>query len=161
MIGGCSFVAVQSPSKDDRGRLEAGNCTTSFVAPALDGIFTVVPIAGAALLSSQTETGFGATNNHDGTIIAGATLAVLFGVSALYGVVTVSNCRVARGLVPASGPNVRQQDANRRAEEAAEEAAVRARVKAQAAAAAIDAGANPDAGAPSVAPNQKSDDATP
>ena len=149
VIGGCSFVAVQSPRKDDRGRLEAGDCTKSRVAPALDGIFLVVSLAGAAALSGQKETGYGATNNHDGVLIAGVTLATLFAVSALYGVSAVGNCRVARGLAPAPGPAARQQDASRRAEEAAEEAAVQARLKAKAAA---EANAASDAGAAAAAP---------
>jgi hypothetical protein len=148
--GGCSFVAVQSPHKDDRGRLEAGDCTTSYVAPALDGIFVVVPLVGAAYVSDQSDSGYG-SKSHDGTVIAGVTLAALFGISALYGVSSVGNCRAARGLAPGGGPAPRPLDANRRAEEAAEEAAVRARVNAKAAADArstSNAGANPDAGAP-------------
>jgi hypothetical protein len=144
-------MAVQSPRKDDRGRLEAGECTTSFVPPALDGIFTVLPLVGAAYASDQKESGYGAAPmNHDGEVIAGVTLAALFGISALYGVTSVSNCRVARGLAPGGGPAPSQLDANRRAEEAAEEAAVQARLKAKAAAdakAATDAGASPDTGA--------------
>lgn len=115
--------------------------------PALDGILAGVALAGTASLSSKSESGFG-SNNHDGTLIAGVTLAVLFGISALYGMSGVSNCRVARGLAPSGGPASSEVNANRRAEEAAEEEAVRARLNAKAAAAAKDAGANPDAGVP-------------
>ena len=122
--------------------------------PALDGILTAVSLVGALYLSSQHETGgFGAAStSHTGTLVGGVTLAVLFGVSALYGVSGVSNCRVARGLAPGGGPAPGEVNANRRAEEAAEEAAVRARVSAKSAAdakatpdgASLDAGAAPD-----------------
>jgi hypothetical protein len=158
VVGGCSFMAVQSPRKDDLGRLEPGDCTTSMVPPAVDGILTAGSLAGTAYLSSQNEVGPAASGNHDGTVIAGVTLAVLFGVSALYGAITVGNCRVARGLAPATGPASTQLNTNRRAEEAAEEAAVQSRLKAKADAnATADAGADPDASAAAATPNQKLD----
>jgi hypothetical protein len=166
LIGGCSFMAVQSPRKDERGRLEPAGCTTRMVAPAADGVITGALLVGTLMTAGSAEdTPQVPKGGAETQIMVGAVLAALYGISALYGAATVGNCRVASGM--GTDPKVTNDErrSQRRTEEAAEEAAVQARLKAQAAAdasaaagAATDAGAQPDGSAPATAPNQKQDD---
>ena len=149
LIGSCSFMAVQRPRRDERGRLEPAGCTTRMFAPGADGIITAALLVGTvttvATADDSTTTAAPTTSKND-QLLAGLVLAALFGISAIYGAVSVSTCREASGMVRVP----KQTSDERRAEEAAEEAAVQARWRARAnaaAKAAADAGANPDAGA--------------
>ena len=92
---GCSVLSVRgartTPTK-------AIVCESSWVAPVLD---TAIAVAGAALMVwSAGDTNTGETDGHTLTKrefakYPGVALAVPFGISAVYGYATVSECKRA------------------------------------------------------------------
>ncbi len=118
----------------------------------MDTILTVPPAAALYSLTQLKDTGV----VRDSVIVTDIALAVLFGVSAIYGYATVATCRQLRSQVvsPYQHGPVIQTRKQRQSEEADEEAAVQARLKESAAADAKAAGEaagrarHPDGGAP-------------
>jgi len=152
LISGCSIFFVRGVDKEAPGRYAPGNCTTSRAAPIVDTILTVPPAAALYSLTQLKDTGV----VRDSVIVTDIALAVLFGVSAIYGYATVATCRQLRSQVvsPYQHGPVIQTRKQRQSEEADEEAAVQARLREKAAADAKAAGEaaartrHPDGGAP-------------
>ena len=105
-IPGCSFWAVRGPDRSVRG---GGDCSTSVVAPVVDGVLAAsligLGVAGAATPSCNPQarsTGFygpcfldfsGVEQAAGGGMIA---LGVLEAVAASYGAIRVSACNDAK-----------------------------------------------------------------
>ena len=106
-IPGCSFWAVRGPNASVAG---GGDCSTSVVAPVIDGVFAAsfigVGVAGAAAPSCSREPGAtgcfldfsGAEHAAGGGLIA---LGVLEAAAAAYGAAKVSACHEAKKQVAA------------------------------------------------------------
>ena len=94
LIGGCSFMAVRAPQKDDRGRLEPAGCTTTKAAPLADGIITGAVLGSAILAtvaSAQDTNPAAPQSSGNDVLLAGGVIAALFAISGIYGAVTVNN----------------------------------------------------------------------
>src|SRR5262244_4022728 len=108
LLSGCSFWAVRGPGSQIGGR----DCTTSLVAPVVDGVFAAGAVAGGVSAAGtppcNSNVPFGCILNlppamHEaaGVLIG---LAVLEAAAATYGGIQVAACRdaKARVAIPAS-----------------------------------------------------------
>ncbi len=132
LIGGCSIFFVRGVEKEAPGRYAPGQCTTSRAAPIVDTVLTVPPAAALYSLTQMKDTGA----TRDSVIATDVALALLFGISSVYGYATVATCRQIRSQVvsPYQHGPVIQTRKQRQSEEADEEAAVQARLREKAAA---------------------------
>jgi hypothetical protein len=93
LLSSCSLVFVQRPEKEG-GSYRAAGCTQSRVAPILDTVFTTFQLArmGYAWGSKdQDYEGRPFSRTTDIELAAGS--AVLGAISAIYGFVSVDDCR--------------------------------------------------------------------
>jgi hypothetical protein len=161
---GCSFLFVQRPPSAAEGhRGVAGGCTSSSVAPVLDGLVTALQVVRTVAAAGATDAQYmGAPISRGADISIGFALTMLFGASAIAGFTWTADCREALGedTSPASRPGPRKpgwtlgppSPSQRKLEEQQEEAAVQARSaeRARAAREAAQGSAGADAGAPGV-----------
>jgi hypothetical protein len=138
LTGGCSMVFVRPTTVVAPGISEAGSCTTSRVAPAIDTI--IAAAQGANTIFLLASEGGGAQG--EAVVGLSASLVAAFTASAVYGFSATRKCRDLKGsgVNPYQPTTIRKTRAERRSEEAAEEAAVQARIREQAAADARAAG---------------------
>jgi hypothetical protein len=93
---GCSFVMVRgAPPRDDwptehlPGAEDHVHCTSSLVAPIVDGVFTL----SFASATTYYATHLDGENGSAALMFMGASLAIPYFVSTIYGFVVTSRCR--------------------------------------------------------------------
>src|SRR5262245_6315474 len=89
LMGGCSIVFVRGVDKEAPGRYAPGNCTTGKAAPIVDTVLTLASPSIALHAFGQTDEDYkGAPVSRQGVIVGDIAVALLFGISALYGYAT-------------------------------------------------------------------------
>jgi hypothetical protein len=142
---GCSALFVRSQGS---ARYGPGGCTSRRFVPALDAGISVFATLQTLDAARASDAGYHPSTSSRGADVGlGATAAIIFGASALYGFSVLSGCE-EESPGPNAGSQAPKTHEQRAAEEAAEEAAVQKRMRAQSAAAAGNAA--PDAGAADV-----------
>jgi hypothetical protein len=160
---GCSFLFVQRPPPtENRHRGTVVDCTSSTVAPVIDGLVMGFQMVRTVLALGATDAQYqGAPISRDADITFGVVLTGLFATSMIAGFGWTSECRDAmaeesypasRPARPGAGSNPALRTYQRRKEDQEEEAAVQARSAERARAEAAEAAAAAEAASHAATP---------
>lgn len=89
LTSACSWIFVQPP-REDRGRGEYDDCTTSRAAPVIDTLFTLADVGSSIYVGTQSN-----ATNKGAAIALDLGLATLWALSAGYGYSNTSACEEA------------------------------------------------------------------
>jgi hypothetical protein len=90
-LAGCSFLFMR-PARTIS--VPNQSCTQSVAAPVVDGVVTLLRLAGVAYALSLPDSAYaGLPISKEADVAIGLSVATLYGASGIYGVVNASECR--------------------------------------------------------------------